>query len=660
MSKILITGSAGFIFSNVVLYMLQNTKHEIVGIDKLTYAGSRLNAPEVKRYKLHIGDICDYHFVSKIFELEKPDIVIHGAAESVKEDTIIPYMGPKKIEHIEIKDLWKRFKKRNTVETNQDNVELMNLDSEQQRALTWKNGYGQWKKIKQISRHKYNGKMVHMRQKWGEIDVTPNHCIYNSDMDLVNPSPDQELLSIRSIKRSHSERNTVDRFGDLEWKTSIEDYLYMIAFYITEGWASFNKANGSYITGFCQNEMDDIYKIRDIMYRNFGCSVYMNERKCSSITISNKKLYDTFIDECGKGSGGKKIPSFIFKLNEELKKKFIDYLIYFDGHKYTETSKKYCTNSRLLAAQLSTLLSVVKQDYSYSRKIFDNNKWNDSYCFQLTDMFNSMNKSVYEEYDYDGWVYDLEIDDTHKFVCGLGNVIVHNSHVDNSISDSHDFVRTNVIGTHSMLEAALKVHTPDKFINISTDEVYGSVEKGYSKETDQLDPRSPYSSTKASADLLGQSYFTTYGLPVITTRCSNNFGPRQNMEKLIPKVITNVLTGNKIPLYGDGKNVREWIYVKDNFNALMTLIEKGKAGEAYNISSGHGISNVEVLDAIFEIMGRGQDLVEKVEDRLGHDKRYAVDCSKIKSLGWEPKYNFMEALSYSIDWYKKNRWFTKL
>jgi dTDP-glucose 4,6-dehydratase len=660
MSKILITGTGGFIFSNVVLYFLQHTKHEVVGIDKLTYAGSTLNAPEVKRYKLHIGDVCDYHFVRKVFELEKPDIVIHGAAESVKEDTIIPYMGPKKIEHLEIRDLWNRFKKRNSIEINHNGVELMNLGSEQQRALTWKNGYGQWKKIKQISRHKYEGKMIHMRQKWGEIDVTPNHCIYNSDMDLVKPSSDQELLSIRSIKRSHSEKNAVEKFGVLEWKTSMDDYLYMIAFYITEGWASFNKANGGHIVGFCQNEKDDIYRIRDIIFRNFGCSVYMNERECSSATVSNKKLYDTFVGECGKGSSGKKIPSIVFKLNQELKKRFVDYLIYFDGHKYTETNKKYCTNSRLLAAQLSTILSMIKQDYSYSRKVFDNERWSDSYCFQLSDVYNGLNKSVYEEYDYCGWVYDLEIDNTHKFVCGLGNVIVHNSHVDNSISDSHDFVRTNVVGTHSMLEAALKVHTPEKFINTSTDEVYGSVETGFSKETDLLDPRSPYSSTKASADLLGQSYFTTFGLPVITTRCSNNFGPRQHMEKFIPKVVTNIMRGKKIPLYGDGKNEREWIYVKDNFYALMTLIEKGKVGEAYNISSGHGIKNVDVLDAIFEILGCGQDLVENVEDRLGHDRRYAVNCDKLKALGWKSKYNFMEALDYTIDWYKKNKWFTKL
>jgi dTDP-glucose 4,6-dehydratase len=239
------------------------------------------------------------------------------------------------------------------------------------------------------------------------------------------------------------------------------------------------------------------------------------------------------------------------------------------------------------------------------------------------------------------------------------DIVIHGaaeSHVDNSIESSHDFVTTNVSGTHSMLEAALKVHTPQKFINISTDEVYGSVEEGHSIETDMLEPRSPYSSTKASADLLGQSYAVTHGLPVITTRCSNNFGPRQHVEKFIPKVITNILMGQNIPLYGDGKNMREWIYVKDNFNALVTIIEKGLPGEIYNISSGFEKQNIEVLKSIFEIMG-GEELLEYVDDRKGHDRRYSVDCSKLKSLGWEPQYLFENALAHTIGWYKANTWF---
>lgn len=240
------------------------------------------------------------------------------------------------------------------------------------------------------------------------------------------------------------------------------------------------------------------------------------------------------------------------------------------------------------------------------------------------------------------------------------DIVVHGageSHVDNSIKNSHDFITTNVIGTHSMLEAALKVHIPEKFINVNTDEVYGSVEAGSSKETDVLDPRSPYSASKASADLLGQAYYSTYGLPVISTRCSNNFGPRQHVEKFIPKVITNILTKKKIPLYGTGKNKREWIYVKDNFKAHKLIIEKGVPGETYNIGSGCEKENLEVIESVFKIMREGENLVEYVEDRLGHDKRYSVDCTKIRSLGWKPFYDFESALAHTVGWYKANSWF---
>lgn len=241
------------------------------------------------------------------------------------------------------------------------------------------------------------------------------------------------------------------------------------------------------------------------------------------------------------------------------------------------------------------------------------------------------------------------------------DIVIHGaaeSHVDNSIANSGVFVNTNVIGTHSMLEAALKGHTPKMFINVSTDEVYGSVETGRSKETDTLDPRSPYSSSKAAADLLGKSYYTTYGLPVITTRCSNNFGPRQHVEKFIPKTITNILSSKKIPLYGDGKNAREWIYVSDHFEALRVIMDKGAIGETYNISSGYEKQNIEVLNTIFDLVGRGRELVEYVKDRAGHDRRYSVDVSKLKALGWAPQFNFEESIAHTIGWYTANRsWF---
>lgn len=255
------------------------------------------------------------------------------------------------------------------------------------------------------------------------------------------------------------------------------------------------------------------------------------------------------------------------------------------------------------------------------------------------------------DYDFMAKVFEIEKPD----------VVLHaaaSSHVDNSIKNSRDFVKTNVLGTHSVLDACLRVHTPEKIINVGTDEEFGSIMEGRSKEEDPLRPRNPYSATKAAADLLGQSYFHTYGLPVITTRCCNNFGSRQDKEKLIPKVIYNIMNNKPIPIYGCGDQRRMWIYTKDHFHAMMAIIDKGVPGEAYNIGTDDIKTNMEVVNMICEIMGDGQDLIEHVEDRLGHDFRYAPDCSKLKALGWEQKYEFKEALAHTVSWYKRNQgWF---
>lgn len=234
------------------------------------------------------------------------------------------------------------------------------------------------------------------------------------------------------------------------------------------------------------------------------------------------------------------------------------------------------------------------------------------------------------------------------------------SHVDNSIKDPGVFVRTNVVGTNNILNAALKIHTPEKFINISTDEVYGSVSSGSSVETDSLQPRSPYSASKASADLLGQAYFETYALPVITTRCSNVFGPRQDTEKFIPKIINNIMNGKSIPVYGDGKNIRDWLYVQSKFDAICLLLEKGQSGQVYNIGADHGVENIEIVNMICDIMGDGKNLITYVEDRKGHDRRYSVNSEKIKQLGWNNNYDFEQALKHTVGWYKANSgWFAK-
>ncbi len=230
------------------------------------------------------------------------------------------------------------------------------------------------------------------------------------------------------------------------------------------------------------------------------------------------------------------------------------------------------------------------------------------------------------------------------------------SHVDRSITNPDIFIKTNVLGTQTLLEAAKK-YKIEKFFQISTDEVYGSLGKtGYFTETTPLSPNSPYSASKASADLLVMAYHHTFGLPVNITRCSNNYGPYQFPEKLIPLFITNALAGKQVPLYGDGMNIRDWLFVEDHCSAIDTVLHKGKNGEVYNVGGNNEKTNRYITDTILKYLGKDSSLIKYVADRLGHDRRYAIDAAKIKNeLGWEPKYKFEQAIEKTIQWYLDNK-----
>jgi len=234
------------------------------------------------------------------------------------------------------------------------------------------------------------------------------------------------------------------------------------------------------------------------------------------------------------------------------------------------------------------------------------------------------------------------------------------SHVDRSIGSPDDFIKTDVYGAFVLLESA-KNNSIEKFIQISTDEVYGSILDGSFKETDVLEPSSPYSASKAAADRLAYSYYVTYDLPVIITRCSNNFGPYQYPEKLIPLFVTNAIENKNLPIYGDGRNVRDWIYVKDHCDAIEFLINKGELGQVYNIGGGNERMNLEITEIILRTLKKPDDLKTFVNDRPGHDRRYAVDMAKISQLGWQPNSKFEDAMKQTIQWYVENPdWWSKL
>ena len=237
------------------------------------------------------------------------------------------------------------------------------------------------------------------------------------------------------------------------------------------------------------------------------------------------------------------------------------------------------------------------------------------------------------------------------------DAVVHfaaETHVDRSINDPYAFVRTNCFGTNVLCDVARQVGV-EKFLHISTDEVYGSIDVGSFSETDRLTPRSPYSAAKAGSDLIALSYVTTHGLPVVVTRCSNNFGPYQFPEKVIPLFTTNLLDGDKVPLYGDGGNVRDWIHVEDHNRAAHLVLTDGVVGEVYNIGAHHELTNRELTYKLIELCGRDESFIEPVADRLGHDRRYSVNIDKVSALGWRMERTFEQSLAETVAWYRDNR-----
>ncbi|MEP6914977.1 MAG: dTDP-glucose 4,6-dehydratase [Acidobacteriota bacterium] len=238
-------------------------------------------------------------------------------------------------------------------------------------------------------------------------------------------------------------------------------------------------------------------------------------------------------------------------------------------------------------------------------------------------------------------------------------MVVHfaaETHVDRSLISAGEFIMTDVYGTFVLLEAARQAPRLRRFVQISTDEVYGSVPDGASRETDELRPRNPYSASKAGADRLAYSYWATYGVPVIVTRASNNYGPYQFPEKVIPLFITNAIDDVPVPLYGDGLNERDWLHVSDHCRALDLLVQSGTSGEVYNVGGGNHVRNVDLTRRILKLAGKPESLIRPVPDRPGHDRRYAVDTTKLRALGWAPEVPFETGLRETVAWYEQNPW----
>jgi dTDP-glucose 4,6-dehydratase len=282
-----------------------------------------------------------------------------------------------------------------------------------------------------------------------------------------------------------------------------------------------------------------------------------------------------------------------------------------------------------------------------------------TYAGTLTNLIDVLEDSriVFEEFDI---CNNKEVD---RIMSEVDDVVhfAAESHVDRSISGSNTFIQTNIVGTHTLLESARK-HKIRRFLQVSTDEVYGSISEGSWPENHPLLPNSPYSSSKASADLLARSYNRTYDLDVVITRCSNNYGPNQFPEKLIPLFVTNCILGLKLPVYGSGGNIRDWLHVSDHCQGIIKALQYGKSGEIYNIGGGTEMTNLEITTVILNHFGLSESSIEHVPDRLGHDQRYSVDCSKaMNEIGYKPEIDFTSGIADTIDWYINNsKWWKPL
>lgn len=303
-------------------------------------------------------------------------------------------------------------------------------------------------------------------------------------------------------------------------------------------------------------------------------------------------------------------------------------------------------------ALLNTKFNIVNFDkltYAGNLENLIDVEFNDRYKFVKGD--------ICEKKEVEKAVHENEIDTIINFAA--------ESHVDRSILGAKEFINTNVMGTHVLLEV-LKDHKLEKYLQVSTDEVYGSLPEDKKEilftESTPITTNSPYSASKASADLLCNAFHHTFGLPILITRCSNNYGPYQFPEKLIPLMIAKTLNGEKLPVYGDGKNVRDWLYVEDHCSAIIRVLTDGKIGDVYNIGGNNEWYNIDIVKLILSKLGKTDDMIQYVKDRPGHDRRYAIDSTKIMTeLGWEPAYDFEKGIALTIDWYIKNEdWWRKV
>ena len=717
--NLFITGGAGFIGSNFVRYMLKkHPDYKIMVLDKLTYAGNLDNLKEFLHgdnvflrddyetpYPHHSinsfeafpdkiesvrqilsnhpilfiqGDICDSQLVGRI--MPGADVVVSFAAESHVDRSILEAGSFVRTDVYGTYVLLEAARKCNIKKY----IQISCYD-EKTRALTTEGlkTYDELKKgdqvfslnpvtreieirpIEKIISQPYKGKMIHLNNQRINLLVTPNHNMFiistNKKKLLVETA---EKASRRSIfympegywvgkKEEHFE---IKAYGRVKTK----DLMYILGIFIGDGFTAYQEKEVETKTGLARKEYleksrdensgrfkkiekQSNYKSKIHSYRiffdipendksrkkaeetlsNLGVRYHCHKRKAGMHLYFTSKVFMELFNQCGQGAHDKHIPRWALDYSPEYLRYLLQGLMDSDGH----DNKMYYTVSKRLVSDICELCIKLNLKPSvrinHSKSFINGRKIEgDIYCIFVANTTKSISRHRNKIVNYEGNIWCLKVKDNKNFIVERNG-------------------RFDFCG--------------------NTDEVYGSREKGSFKEEDPLNPSSPYAASKAAADLLIKSYYATYDLPVVITRSSNNFGPYQHPEKLIPLFITNAMDSQYLPLYGDGMNVRDWLYVIDNCSAIDLVLHKGRIGEVYNIGADNEKANVEITRMILRLLGKPESLIQLVQDRPGHDRRYALNSSKMKRLGWKTSYDFKEAMKETVDWYVNNEnWWRKV
>lgn len=684
MSKILVTGGAGFIGSNFILYWVKNhPEDKIVNFDKLTYAGNLENLASVEKnsnYSFIKGDICSVEDVEKA--MEGVDIAVHFAAESHVDRSIktpasfvmTNVVGTQILLDAAVKNNVKRFHHVSCYDTKTRAYTKKGLKNyweltteDEVLSLNTKTKEIEWKKINRVIIQDYIGEMIAINSDRINFLVTPNHR-------MLLETPRAGKLHFKEAAKLGS-RNRLPN-GIWNQGIKINPYsMYLLGFFIGDGFVSHQVKTQINRSGLAKQEYilraKDISSGRFLSVGRIGVQdlTYMNsyrifldvptkdharERVENTLTglgvnwhphsgkagehiyFSSKKLLEIF-QECGSGALNKRIPRWALEADYHSLKALFDGLIDSDGRE-APNSIRFFTSSKGLVEDFSELCIKL----GYTPHVFTRKAQRSIYKGRVikgtTDAYmitvGRTRRSIIPRYGlnhvksikYNGKIWCVEVQDNKNLLIERDGIFAFCGNTD------------EVFG-------ALPLESTEKF-----------------NEQTKYDPRSPYSASKAASDHLVRAYFTTYNLPITITNCSNNYGPYQFPEKLIPLAITNILEDKKVPVYGDGKYVRDWLYVEDHCRAIDLVLSKGKVGETYCVGGlSADINNLEVVKKIISIMGKDESMIEFVSDRAGHDRRYAVDWSKIKNeLGFEPAHNFDEWLEKIVQWYKEHEdWWKK-